>query len=125
MSINKVIFCGNLTRDAEVRETQSGMDVVRFSVAVNDRQKNQRTGEWEDRANYIDCVAFGERWTKLSNYLTKGTKVTVEGKLRWSKWEQDGQKRSKLEIVPDNVEFMAKKEDKPSQGSLYDEDIPF
>lgn len=125
MSINKVIFCGNLTRDAEVRETQSGMDVVRFSVAVNDRQKNQRTGEWEDRPNYIDCVAFGERWTKLSNYLSKGTKVTVEGKLRWSQWEADGQKRSKLEIVPDNIEFMAKKDDKPSQGSLYDEDIPF
>lgn len=125
MSINRVIFCGNLTRDAEVRETQSGMDVVRFSVAVNDRQRNQRTGEWEDRPNYIDCVAFGERWAKLSDYLIKGTKVAVDGKLRWSQWEQDGQKRSKLEIVPDNIEFMAKKDDKPSQGTLYDEDIPF
>ena len=98
MSINRVIISGNLTRDPELRNTQSGMAVLSFGVAVNDRRKNPTTGEWEDYPNFVDCTMFGARANSLSQYLSKGTKVSIEGKLRWSQWERDGQKRSKLEV---------------------------
>ena len=99
MSINRVIISGNLTRDPELRQTQSGMAVLSFGVAVNDRRKNPSTGEWEDYPNFVDCTMFGARANSLAQYLSKGTKVSIEGKLRWSQWERDGQKRSKLEVI--------------------------
>ena len=107
MSINRVIISGNLTRDPELRNTQSGMAVLSFGVAVNDRRKNPTTGEWEDYPNFVDCTMFGARANSLSQYLSKGTKVSIEGKLRWSQWERDGQKRSKLEVIVDEIEFMS------------------
>ena len=69
MSINRVIISGNLTRDPELRQTQSGMPVLGLGVAVNDRRKNQTTGEWEDYPNFIDCTMFGSRAEALSRYL--------------------------------------------------------
>ena len=151
MSINRVIISGNLTRDSELRSTASGLPVLGFGVAVNDRRKNQQTGEWEDYPNFIDCTMFGARAESLSRYLSKGTKVSVEGKLRWSQWEREGQKRSKLEVIVDELEFMSSRNiDSSSYGggyaapaaapapapaavppvvdassSVYDEDIPF
>ena len=107
MSINRVIISGNLTRDSELRSTASGFPVLGFGVAVNDRRKNQQTGEWEDYPNFIDCTMFGARADSLHKYLTKGTKVAIEGKLRWSQWERDGQKRSKIEVIVDELEFMS------------------
>jgi single-strand DNA-binding protein len=130
MTINKAIITGNLTRDAELRSTGGGLAVANFAVAVNERVKNNSTGEWEDRANYIDCTMFGRRAEALAQYMTKGTKVTIEGKLRWSQWEKNGEKRSKVEVVVDEVELMARGEKRApeapsaSQG-VYDEDIPF
>ncbi len=109
MSINRVVISGNLTRDPELRRTQSGMAILNIGVAVNDRRRNQQTGEWEDYANYIDCVLFGNRAESLSNILAKGMKVAIEGKLRWSQWERDGQKRSKIEVVVDDLEFMSQR----------------
>lgn len=107
MSINRVNISGNLTRDPELRATQNGMQVLSFGVAVNDRTKNQQTGEWEDRPNFVDCTMFGKRAEALSRILRKGMKVAIEGKLRYSAWEKDGQKRSKLEVIPDEVELMS------------------
>ena len=107
MSINKVIISGNLTRDPELRATAGGMQVMSLGVAVNDRRKNQQTGEWEDYPNFVDCTMFGTRAESLARFLSKGTKVAIEGKLRWSQWERDGQKRSKLEVVVDDLEFMS------------------
>lgn len=107
MSINRVIISGNLTRDPELRRTQTGMAIMSLGVAVNDRRRNNQTGEWEDYANYIDCTMFGARAESLSNILTKGTKVAIEGKLRWSQWERDGQKRNKIEVIIDEVEIMS------------------
>lgn len=112
MSINSVHISGNLTRDSELKVTNSGSPLLVFSVAVNDRHKNQQTGEWEDVPNFIDCMVFGNRAEALSRHLFKGTKVTIEGKLRWSQWERDGQKRSKLEVVVGEIEFMSRQ----SQG---------
>ena len=121
MSINRVIISGNLTRDPELRSTASGLPVLGFGVAVNDRRKNQQTGEWEDYPNFIDCTMFGTRAQSLSKYLSKGTKVTIEGKLRWSQWERDGQKRSKIEVIVDDLEFMSSRNSDSSYGgSSYD-----
>jgi single-strand DNA-binding protein len=153
MSINKVLISGNLTRDAELRQTQGGMAILSFGVAVNDRRKNNQTGEWEDYANFVDCTMFGSRAEKLSQYLTKGLKVAIEGKLHWSSWEDrnGGGKRSKLDVYVDNIEFMSARNgggqggyqqqpqqyqqqpqqyqqqpQQPQQGAgLYDADIPF
>ncbi len=118
MSINRVIISGNLTRDPELRNTQSGMAVLSFGVAVNDRRKNPTTGEWEDYPNFVDCTMFGARANSLSQYLSKGTKVSIEGKLRWSQWERDGQKRSKLEVIVDELEFMSSRNSNGG-GSSY------
>ena len=118
MSINRVIISGNLTRDPELRQTQSGMAVLSFGVAVNDRRKNPSTGEWEDYPNFVDCTMFGARANSLANYLSKGTKVSIEGKLRWSQWERDGQKRSKLEVIVDELEFMSSRNSNGG-GSSY------
>lgn len=142
MSINRVIISGNLTRDPELRSTASGLPVLGFGVAVNDRRKNQQTGEWEDYPNFIDCTVFGARAESLSRFLSKGVKVAIEGKLRWSQWERDGQKRSKIEVIVDELEFMTSRGDGVATGSappasipsapdvdvfssVYDEDIPF
>ena len=108
MSINRVNISGNLTRDPELRMTGSGTQILAFGVAVNDRRRNPQSGEWEDYPNYVDCVVFGARAEPLSRFLSKGSKVAVEGKLRYSSWEtKDGQKRSKLEVVVDEVEFLS------------------
>ena len=125
MSINKVFISGHVTREPELRRTSGGMAILSFSVAVNDRRKNPQSGEWEDYANFVDCTMFGNRAESVSNYITKGSKVAIEGKLRWSQWERDGQKRSKLEVIVDELEFMSKGEKKPEQATLYDDDCPF
>ncbi|MGN0034850.1 MAG: single-stranded DNA-binding protein, partial [Coriobacteriales bacterium] len=108
MSVNSVTISGNITRDAELRATGGGTSVLRFGVAVNDRRKN-RDGEWEDHANFVDCVMFGRRAESLERYLTKGVKVAVSGRLSYSSWEDrdTGQRRSRLEVVVDELEFMS------------------
>lgn len=132
MSINRVNISGNLTRDPEMRCTASGMQVLSFGVAVNDRAKNPQTGEWEDRPNFVDCTMFGARAEAVSRYISKGSKVAIEGKLRWSQWEKDGRKRSKIEVIVDEIEFMSRREDGAQQQpaaapvpDVYDEDVPF
>lgn len=109
LSINKVMITGNLTRDPELRTTQSGTSTLRLGVAVNDRRRNPQTGNWEDVPNFVDCTVFGNRAEALSRILTKGMKVAIEGRLRYSSWDdrQTGQKRSKLEVVVDELEFMS------------------
>ncbi|MDO4539274.1 MAG: single-stranded DNA-binding protein [Coriobacteriales bacterium] len=107
MSINRVVLSGNLTRDPELRATQSGMNILTFGIAVNDRRRNQQSGEWEDYANFIDCVLFGNRADFLSRTLHKGIKVALEGKLRYSSWERDGQRRSKIEVIVDDIDFVS------------------
>lgn len=113
MSINRVCISGNLTRDPEVRQTASGTLIMELGVAVNDRRKNAQTGEWEDSPNYIDCTMFGTRAQSVSQYLSKGSKVFIEGRLHWSQWERDGQKRSKVTVTVDDIEFGSQK---PSQA---------
>lgn len=111
MAINKATITGNLTRDPELRQTQGGTSVLTIGVAVNDRRKNQQTGEWEDYPNYIDCTIFGNRATGVAPHLQKGMKVAIEGKLNQSRWQaEDGTNRSKIGIIVDEIEFMAKRD---------------
>lgn len=132
MSINRVIISGNLTRDPELRHTAGGTSVMNFGVAVNDRAKNPQTGQWEDRPNFIDCTMFGSRADSVSRFLSRGMKVAVEGRLRYSQWEKDGMKRSKLEVVVDEIEFMAPRKDDAVKMAedvfgvkLEEDDYPF
>jgi single-strand binding protein len=147
MSINRVNITGNLTRDPELRATAGGTQMLAFGVAVNDRRKNQQTGEWEDVPNFVDCIVFGSRAEAVSRFISKGSKVAIEGKLRFSSWEtKDGDRRSKLEVIVDEIDFMsrqgqqvtspaaeaAKVADTPAYGTprapepeFYDADIPF
>jgi single-strand DNA-binding protein len=139
MSINKVLITGNLTRDPELRATGSGMSVLKMGVAVNDRRKNPQSGEWEEVPNYIDVVVFGTRGESLSRFLSKGAKVAIEGKLRWSSWEDkdSGAKRSKIEVIADDIEFMSARGEGGGGGysapsapatptePVFEDDIPF
>lgn len=110
MSINRVTISGNLTRDPQLRTTNSGFSVLNLGVAVNDRRKNQQTGEWEDYANFVDVTVLGKQAESLSRFLSKGSKVAIEGKLRYSQWERNGEKRSKLEVVADEIELMSRQD---------------
>lgn len=105
-NVNMCAISGNLTRDSEIRTTQGGTTILTFGVAVNERRKNPQTGEWEDRPSFIDCSCFGSRASSLAQYLTKGTKVFVQGHLHQSSWEtQDGSRRSKVEVIVDELDF--------------------
>ena len=134
MSINKVFISGNLTRDCELRHTNGGTAILSFGVPVNDRVKD-RDGSWVDRPNFVDVTVFGARAEALSRYLSKGTKVALSGKLRYSSWERDGQKRSKLEVIAEEIEFLSRDGDvartaapqqaAPQYPEVAYEDIPF
>ena len=117
MSINVVCISGNLTREPEVRSAHSGTSILSFGMAVNDRRKNNQTGEWEDKPNFVDVIVFGRRADSLSRILTKGMKVTVNGKLSYSSWERDGQKRSKLGVVAEDVDIMSQRNQNGRQGA--------
>jgi single-strand DNA-binding protein len=102
--INHVVLVGRLTRDAELKYTAGGQAVCKFSVAVNRRRKNG--DQWEDEANYFDVVLWGRQGESLNQYLVKGKSVGVEGELRQDRWQQDGQNRSKVEIVANNIQLL-------------------
>lgn len=108
MSVNRCFISGNLGSDPELRRTAGGLPVLGFTVAVNDRRKDPQTGEWSDYPNWIGCTLFGTRAEHVAKYLAKGSKVSIEGKLRWSSWEKNGEKRSKIEVIVDEIEFMSR-----------------
>ena len=112
MSINSVTISGNLGQDPELKSTQGGTSVLRFRMAVNERRKDQG-GEWADYANWVTCVVFGNRAEGIAPYLSKGSKVCVQGHLRYSQWEKDGQSRSSLDVIVDEIEFMSRSDAQP------------
>lgn len=103
--INHVILVGRLTRDIELRYTNGGACVGRFSLAVN-RNKRSAEGQWEEETGFFDIVLWGKQAESLSTYLRKGKQVAVEGELRQSRWEQDGQKKSKVEIAATGIQLL-------------------
>jgi single-strand DNA-binding protein len=106
---------GRLTRDSELKYTAGGQAVCKFSVAVNRRRKNG--DQWEDEVNYFDVVLWGRQGESLNKYLLKGKTVGVEGELRQDRWQQDGQNRSKVEIVANNIQLLGGGGGSNDQGS--------
>jgi single-strand DNA-binding protein len=96
---------GNLTRDPELRQTPSGQNVCSFSLALN-RSYRDANGEWQEATDYVDIVAWGPLGERVSQYLNKGRRCLVQGRLQSRSWEQDGQKRSKVEVLANDVTFL-------------------
>jgi single-strand DNA-binding protein len=112
-SFNRVILMGNLTRDVELRYIQNGMAVTDIGLAVNDRRKGQN-GEWIEEVTFIDVTVWGRSAEVMSEYLSKGSPVFIEGRLKLDSWEgQDGQKRSKLKVICERMQLIGAK----GQGS--------
>lgn len=107
-SLNRIILCGNLTADPELSYLPSGMAVVRMRLAVNERVKNQQD-EWVERPCFVDVAAFARQAEACNEYLSKGSPVLLEGKLRYETWEakDGGGKRSKHSVVADKVQFLS------------------
>lgn len=125
--MNSVTISGNLTRDPETRTTAAGKVLATFSVAVPGREKD-KNGEWQDRAEFVDCAAFGFQAERLAKDAAKGTEVVVVGKLRYSSWEKNGEKRSRLEVIADEVKAIPRNKPKPEPepvAAYYEEEIPF
>jgi len=114
-SINRVILLGRLTRDPELTFSQSGLQICKAGLAVNERVK--RSDQWEDKSTFVDLVVFGKRGEAFSRYMAKGKAAFIEGHLSLSTWKdkETGRNRSKLEVIVDNWEFgeMKPSEEKP------------
>ena len=115
-SFNRVILVGNLTRDPEMRHIPSGLAVADIGLAVNDRRKTT-AGDWVDEATFVDITLWGRQAEIAAEYLSKGSPVLVEGRLKLDTWEADGQKRSKLKVVGEKIEMLGKRGDGSGGGS--------
>jgi single-strand DNA-binding protein len=131
-NLNKVMLIGRLTRDPEARTFSNGGKVVKFGFAVNNRRKNQQSGQWEDEPVFVDMEVFnrgenGRQADLVEQSLRKGHQVFIEGHLRFEQWTgQDGQKRSKLVVRVDNFQFLEPRSDGASGegGSRYQRSAP-
>jgi len=112
--INHVVLVGRLTRDAEIKYTNSGTAISKFAIAINRRRKSG--DQWTEEANFFDCVVWGKVAEALTQYLVKGKQVGVQGELRQNRWEQDGQRRSKVEVNVSNIQLLGGR----PQGSSQD-----
>ena len=134
-NLNRVYLLGNLTRDPELRYTPSGTAVASFGLAVNRRYRQGE--EWKEETCFVDITVFGRQAENVSEYLSKGRQALVEGRLSWRSWEaDDGTRRSKHEVVAQNVQFIggrpqaqdksqASPEESPPTPIDEDDDIPF
>lgn len=133
--INSIVLTGRLTRDIEIKATNSGFVIGNLGLAYSGVKKSQ-DGGYEEVSNFIDCVLLGTRAEALAQYLTKGAKVAISGELRFHQWENNGQKRSKHEILIDRIQFMSgqKQDGQQAQPHQYapqpspqawDYDMPF
>ncbi len=131
-SFNRVILAGNLTRDIELRETPGGASVADAGLAVNDRRK--QGDEWVDETSFVDLTLWGRTAENAAEYLSKGSPILIEGRLKQDSWENEaGEKRTKLKVVVDRLQFLsnknseAKKEEPVAAGTSggKDGDIPF
>jgi single-strand DNA-binding protein len=122
-NLNKVMLIGRLTRDPEVRMFSNGGKVAKFGFAVNNRRKNQQTGQWEDEPCFLDVEAFnrgetGKTADLVEQYLRKGSQVFIEGHLKFDQWtSQEGQKRTAIKVVLDNMQFLELRTDGGPRGS--------
>ena len=122
-NINSVVEIGRLSRDAELKYTNGGTAVCRFSIAVNDRRKNG--DQWEDEVYFFDVVLWGRQAESLGKYLVKGKLISISGKLRQERWQTDGVNRSRIEIVAANVQLLGGNESSGNNGRGFDDNDPF
>jgi single-strand DNA-binding protein len=139
-SFNRVIIVGNLTRDVEIKYTQSGTAVAEIGLAINDRRKSQ-SGEWVEETTFVDVTMWGRTAEVASEYLSKGSPVLIEGRLKLDTWETDGKRRQKLKVVGERMQMLGGKggnssgrrprDDEYSDSNVADqsvtagEDVPF
>jgi single-strand DNA-binding protein len=116
-SLNKVLLIGNLTRDAELRVTPKGTSVAQFGLAVNRKFKKEDNTDGEE-VTFVDIEAWGKQAELVAKYLTKGSPAMVEGRLKFEQWEdkQSGQKRSKLKVILENVQFLSTRGGAETEG---------
>ncbi len=117
-SFNQVILMGNLTRDPELRTTPNGQSVCSFSLALNRSYKGS-DGNWQEATDYVDVVAWGPLGERVAQYLNKGRPCLVNGRLQSRSWEQEGQKRSKVEVVAQDVTFLGGRDGGNGEGGGY------
>jgi single-strand DNA-binding protein len=111
MNLNSVILIGRLTRDPESKFLQSGMQVVNFGLAINNKRKDKKSGETIEETTFVDVAAFGKTADFIAQYIKKGGEIAIQGRLNFQEWEaKDGQKRSKLQVIADNVQGGARAE---------------
>ena len=134
MAINRVTIMGNLTRDAELRKKGDATSVLTFGLAINEKKKDSETGEYVDAPVFVDCALFGARAEALAPYLTKGKKVSVDGRLRYHSWMKNEEKRHALSVLVTDIEFADSKgvgkdtvsaKGQSAEPETYDADIPF
>lgn len=108
-SFNRVILLGNLTRDPELRYIPSGTAVTEIGLAVNDRRKTAN-GEWVDETTFVDVTLWGRTAEIATEYLSKGSPVLIEGRLKLDSWQdKDGQKRQKLRVIGERMQMVGSK----------------
>jgi single-strand DNA-binding protein len=117
-SFNKVILLGNLTRDPELRHIPNGTGVTDVSIAVNDRRKTP-TGEWVEEVTYVDVTLWGRTAEIACEFLSKGSPLLVEGRLKLDSWETDGQKRTKLKVVGEKLQLITTNRSSGQDGGGY------
>jgi single-strand DNA-binding protein len=107
-SLNRVLLMGNLTRDIEMRYTPSGMAVAQLGLACNRKYRDSKTNELREEVTFVDIDVFGKQAETAHQYLSKGRPVFIEGRLKFDQWDdkQTGQKRSKLKVVADRIQFI-------------------
>ena len=113
-SYNRVVIVGNLTRDVELRYTPSGTAVTDIALAVNDRVK--RNDQWVDEVNFFDVTLWGRTAEVAGEYLSKGSSVLIEGKLKQDRWEQEGKTRTKVKIVGEKMQMLSSRNSGGSAG---------
>lgn len=104
-SFNRVVLMGNLTRNVELKYTPGGLAVAEMGLAINNKRKNQ-DGTWVDEVCYVDVTLFGRTAEVASEYVSKGSPIFVEGRLKYDSWDKDGQKRSKLSVVGEKIQLI-------------------
>ncbi len=116
-SFNKVLLMGNLTRDPELRYIPSGTAVAKFGLAVNRDYVDRQSGDKKESVCFVDITVWGKQAETCNQYLTKGRPVFIEGRLEFSSWEtKEGDKRSKLEVVAERVQFLGGRKDESGEG---------
>ncbi len=124
-NINRVVLTGNLTRDPELRSTNSGTPVCSLRVACNTRRKDA-SGDWVDKPNYFDVTVWGRQGENAAQYLQKGRPVAIDGRLEWREWEdKQGAKRQSIDIIADSVQFLGSREGAENGGGFSPQtDVP-